>query len=398
MPLTRHLYELDEVVSALQTCLRNGWPRAPFWMWELLVSEEAELAHTTLRDAWFRYGGAFDPTVLATTDWLSLTLRIAQAIKSARSCDAAMLLARTTALPVRPDVTPLARTPAAARRRTERSAAFVAALDPDEDIPRTEAAEWWISFDSACRQGSRTNAVWLLQAAAQQISASGIWAALRIAARAGLGPAIEALRTAVQDTPHPQQQILAQTNATLLLCANAEERERMLCVPTDLPMRFWRDEWARWEANVGRRATRIYCIPVDALHRETTRGSMSRRFTNIGDVREPLLILLEGCTFWRNAAAAAGITEEEDTGAVLFPTDEELEAFYDKHFPDDIPDEWSGTDQAKSHGRGCAETAPPPPPPLSIREEPVSQRVWHMAIGVRSPKKLTAAAWRGRRC
>lgn len=397
MPLTRHLYELDEVVSAAQTCLRNGWPRTPFWIWELIVSEETELACATLRDAWLHHGGGYDPAALSVDDWLMRTLRVAQAIRSARGCDATTMLTRTTALPVRPDVTPLPRNPAAARRRAERAAAFVAALDPAEDLPRTGAADWWISLDAACRQGSRTNAVWLLQAAAPLLSASGIWTALKTAARGGTGSAIDAMRATVQDAPQPDKQLLAQTNAILLLCSRGvEEREAMMRVPTDLPIRFWQTERDRWNAEIGRRATRIYSIPQDALHRETTRGSMSRRFTNIGDVRDPVVILLEGCKFWRDAAAAAGITEDEETGAVLFPTDEELEAFYEEHFPDDIPDEWSDADQGKSHGRGCAETAPPPPAPLLIREEPVSQRVWHMAIGCR--KKLTGLTWRGSRC
>ena len=403
MPLTRHLYELDEVVSALQTCLRNGWPRAPFWVWELIVSEETTLAHKTLRDAWLFYGGGFDPTVLTTgpEDWLTTTLRITQAIRNAKTLNAATILTRSAALSVRPDVTPLPRTPAVAKRRAERAAAFVAALDPTEEIPRDEAAEWWISLDAACRQGSRTSATWLLQAALPLISSDGIWAALRIAARGGAGPAIQALEAGVVDELHPLQQILAQVNAVLLLCAHGqEERDAMLRTPTDLPIRFWQTEADRWAAATGRRTTRVYNIPTEALHTETTRGGMSRRFTNIGDVREPVASLLEGCAFWRRVAAAAGIHEDEETGAILFPSDEELEAFVDQHFPDDIPDEWSRADQEKSHGRGCAETAPPPPPFPIIREEPLSRRAWRIGISVRASgtKKLTAAAWQGRRC
>jgi hypothetical protein len=45
MPLTRHLYELDEVTSALQTCLRKGWPRAHYWLWELLQSDEHDVVY-----------------------------------------------------------------------------------------------------------------------------------------------------------------------------------------------------------------------------------------------------------------------------------------------------------------------------------------------------------------
>lgn len=402
MPLTRHLYELDEVVSALQTCLRNGWPRAPFWVWELVVSEETTLARKTLRDAWLFYGGGYDPTILTANDddWLSLTLRIAQAIRSAKSLNAATILTRSGELSVRPDMTPLPRSPAAAKRRTERAAAFLATLDETEEIPRDEAADWWISLDAACRQGSRTSATWLLQAALPLISTDGIWSALRIAARGGAAPAIQALESGVANELHPLQQILAQANAVLLLCAHGqEERDAMLRTPSDLPLRFWRTEWERWAAAVGRRATRVYSIPAEALHSETTRGGMSRRFTNIGDVREPSASLLEGCAFWRRVAAAAGIHEDEETGAILFPGDEELETFMDTHFPDDIPDEWSRADQEKSHGRGCAEVAPQPPAFPTIREELVSRRAWRIGISVRTgTKKLTAPAWRGGHC
>jgi hypothetical protein len=36
--------------------------------------------------------------------------------------------------------------------------------------------------------------------------------------------------------------------------------------------------------------------------------------------------------------------------------DDELEAFYQATFPDDIPDEWSLEDQKKSHGQGILRT------------------------------------------
>lgn len=406
MPLTRHLYELDEVVSALQTCLRNGWPRAPFWTWEIVVSGEAPLALKVLRTLWLEHGGGFDPTVLdivpggTSSSWVDLTMRIGAACRAAKGLTADTFIRRTAVLSTRPDVTPLPRSPLAARRRAERSAAFVASLDEDEVLDRAEAAEWWVSIDAACRQGSRTSAAWLLQAAAPLLSTSAIWSAIEIAARAGLRPVISKLRTSVADDLRPATQMLAQVNALLLLCAQgAEARESMLRIPHELPCAYWKAEWDRWNTMVGRRSARIYPIPAEALHAGTTRGSMSRRFTNIADVREPMASLLEGCAYWRAEAAAAGIVEDEETGAILFPSDEALERFCNQHFPDDIPDEWSRTDQEKSHGRGCAETAPPEADPLPIREEPVSQRAWRMAIGVRrAPKKLTHASWRGGRC
>ena len=389
MPLTRHLYELDEVVSALQICLRNRWPRGLFWLWELVVSKEETLARTTLREAWLYRGGGVDPTLLELEGrWVELYTRVSEAMGAAGNLTAERFLNMTTELAERPTMTPIA-SPRAEQRRRQRAAAFVAGLDPAETIDKEDAVNFWISFDSACRQGRRIDAVWLLQAA-QMLSADAIWSALTIAARGGAGPAIALMRKAAG--PHPLQ-ILFQTNAALHLCIPTASRvpPAWTCRSHDVAM------WASWDAMVGRRPARIYPIPVEALHAETTRGQIPSKYTNIEDVRAPVPLLSDGCRFWQEAVLAAGITVDEDSFA--FPTDTALEAFYDRHFPDDIPDEWSKQDQEKSHGRGCQEKAFPPPFAVKIREEAVSRRAWNCGIGVRAPrgrvstdKKLNSAA------
>jgi len=48
MTLTRHLYELDEVVASLQLCLGTDLRAAIFWTWELVISEEIEIAGSIL--------------------------------------------------------------------------------------------------------------------------------------------------------------------------------------------------------------------------------------------------------------------------------------------------------------------------------------------------------------
>jgi len=56
MPLTRHLYDEDEVVAALQFCvLRGRTVEAAFWCEELLYSEMIEPLLTGLRRIWL-YG------------------------------------------------------------------------------------------------------------------------------------------------------------------------------------------------------------------------------------------------------------------------------------------------------------------------------------------------------
>ena len=187
MTLTRNLYELDEVVSALQTCLRTNNPQALFWLWELVVSQEEALALCTLPDS------------QSEDDWVM------------RYCQV-----------------------------TDR-----------------------------CKQLNQ----------------------LRL-------------------------------------------------------------EWSSWTASVGRRHARLHAIPPEAIHKDTTRGRIAFKYTNIGDLRDPVPQLVDGCQFWQKAIREYGITIDAETEAVVFPDDDRMEHFYDRYFPDDIPDEWSKSDQEKSHGRG----------------------------------------------
>jgi hypothetical protein len=388
MPLTRHFYELDEVISAAESSLRNGWPRTLFWIWELLASDEHEVARTLLLTSWLNWGAPYDPSLAAILtnpipsddidQWISVTNRVGEACRKAKTLNVMRFINETTALICRPAVTPVARRPIVQRRRITRSMAFVSTLSESEDIDFKDAGNFWISLDSACRQGSRTNAIWIIQAAQHVLSADAIWSALRIASRGGAATAaaIEGFQRAA--SPHPVQQLQFQAATALLLCMGTAERTEMLAVPVGACNRR---SWDEWSALIGRRKARAYPIPAEALHKETVRGSMPSKYTNIGDVREPVTLLVEGCKWWRNRTQSYGIVEDEETGAVVFPDDDVLERFYDDSFPDDIPDEWSKVDQEKSHGRGCLETAPVPLT-LQIREEPVSRRRWFAAIHV----------------
>ena len=379
MPLTRHFYELDEVVSALQTCLRKGWSRAHFWLWELLQSEEQDLANNTMRSLWLHVGGGYDPTLLLETDSLTLMGRVAAAVSTARSMTTERFLRLTATLEKRPHMTLSAKTPEIVKRRAAGAAAFAAKTE-EEGVE--EAGNFWISLDSACRQGCHRDAFWLLQAAQHQFSADAIWTALRLTGRCVA--TIELLRA--QASPHPFQQLLHQSTAILILCTHPNERDAMLA-PQKPAMRYEIRTWDSWTPLIGRRNARQNAIPVEALHAGTTRGSMETKYTNIADVRDPMLLLTEGCAFWRAATAAVGIVEDAETGAIEFPDDDVMEDFYQKYFPDDIPDEWPYADTIKSHGRGLGLCLTPVDPPL-MREMPVSRREWH--IGTHVPaKKLT---------
>uniref|UniRef100_A0A6C0E6K6 Uncharacterized protein n=1 Tax=viral metagenome TaxID=1070528 RepID=A0A6C0E6K6_9ZZZZ len=306
MTLTRNLYEMDEVVAALQQGLREGSPDAHFWLWELLVSKEEAVANKALDDVWL-WSGRGSP----------LTLPLGPQ---------KFAIVRAACYPV----TTVADTPT--KRREQRIAQFTQMLPAQL---YTEAAEFWVSLDSACRRYAKAEAVGILRACRLQPAA--IWMALRIATRGPAAPYVRDMCDRLEQAGADPISIV------LILCEPASSQFALL--ENDICSHIARD-WAAWDALCGRRKVRRP-IPAAALHKGTTRGSMSSKYTNIVDVREPLWLLPNACRWWREIYVTY--------------TPETHDDFHDKYFPDDIPDEWSETDQQMSHGQGCAETALPAP-------------------------------------
>ena len=382
--LTRNLYEIDEVVAALQLCLWKRWPQAMFWAWELFVSEELFTLKKILKDSWLSYGAPHDLRIFydvadlkESAQVVGLVGRIMEAIKKTGSLSTMSLLETEEK---RPNITKSTRDRKALKRRAERSAAFVATLSASETIGRADAAKFWISLDSACRSYWFRDAFWLLQAVQPVLSADAIWSAIQIAGRGQVRPFLRDLQASA--SANPVDQILHQAAAISTLCRPSKAYVELLETPTIQALPHWIRDWASWDAIVGRRSARIHAIPTEALHRETTRGALSSTYTNIIDVREPVLLVSGGCTWWRRITTEAGFIQDNDTNVVI-PDDEAYEAFYDTNFPDDIPDEWSAADQQKSHGRGLAETAAAPCSP-HIREEAAPS--WSRAIHVPARK------------
>lgn len=392
--LTRNLYELDEVVAALQLCLCNRWPRALFWAWELFVSEEIDLLQKTLTDSWLSYGAPYDLTVFQDIakirldseggSVVSIVCRIMDANKRAGSLGPQGMLNTASK---KPRVTKAVRDPKTLKRRAERSAAFVASLSDSESLDRVAAAQFWISLDSACRSYWYSDAFWLLQAAQPILSADAIWSAIQIAGR-GSNKIKDFLKDlATNASPNPVDQIRYQAAAIATLCRPTKSHPGLLETLPNPGLPLYMRDWISWTDMVGRRRARIHAIPVEALHKETTRGSISSSYTNIVDIREPVLLVTGGCAWWRRTTKEAGfVVVDEDT--IEVPDDEDYEQFYATNFPDDIPDEWSAADQQKSHGRGLAESAPAPPEQPTIREDALDQREWLRGIHVPARKNL----------
>ena len=377
--LSRNLYEIDEVKSALQVCLRQQSWRALFWLWELIVSEEEKEATDTLLTTWLLWGAPYDIALILdipaakfadaeSQQCISILRRIMEACGKAGSLSSFRYLHAQE--PFRKGWTTHV-SPAAAKRRTIRSNKFLAQLD-SEDIAPDEARLFWIGLDSALRRGMRADAFWFLQAAQPILSADSIWNALLIASR---GPGAATTLQSLKDTAtmDPIGQILHQAAAIQFLCIRVRDRH-LLETPTFPRNAVLQRDWNAWSALKNRRAARIHAIPHEALHKGTTRGQISAKYTNIADIREPVPLLLEGCAWWRRTTTEFGITEEKD-GNISFPSDDVMEQLTDTYFPDDIPDEWSAADQQKSHGRGVAETAVLEPA-VWIRTERLDDRPW----------------------
>lgn len=384
MPLTRHLYEMDEVTAALQLCLRRGGVRALFWTWELVVSDEAPVAFNTIRHAWLLWGGGHDPTVMdlpipATSDpapWIQLLDRVAAAITAAGTLTAEKLLIRTQTHALTPPTCTLQRLVAAAFAKTVK-----------EEIPdASEAVAFWNALTVACHSQQRVHALWLLQAAitTDRLCADSLWTALQMIA-ASTVPANPPLRATVASlrraaTPHPESQLLHQVAAILAI---VNSRLAATPPPPSAPSAAQLRDWAAWFAVVNSvHAARVHAIPTDALHTGTTRGSLSAKYTNDADIHDPVALLPTACRWWRLQTAKAGLHVDSLTETVSWTDDDAIETFYARYFPPqiDIPDEWSLADRAMSHGRGVQETAPPAPTVALLTE--ITDAAWTAAIQI----------------
>jgi len=92
------------------------------------------------------------------------------------------------------------------------------------------------------------------------------------------------------------------------------------------------------------RQRRIYAVPPECLYSYTVRGSLRRDQSTHLDLTKNLQKFLCASPFWEQHEDAM-----KDNG-------EQRETFYETYFPNDIPDEWSVADRAKSHGPGVIPT------------------------------------------
>lgn len=138
MPLTRHLYEIDEVVYALQLHDES----ALFWLWELIVSQEEDRAKSTL--------GIYISDIVC---WITL-FEYAKIVRS--------LLEKAQEPTMR------------FYNRPDRLALFILSLPSTTDVE--EAREFWLGLDDACARKNLIAAAWFLKTTT--LPSHAVWAAL----------------------------------------------------------------------------------------------------------------------------------------------------------------------------------------------------------------------------
>lgn len=384
MPLTRHLYREDEVEAALQfTILRGRNREAAFWCLEMLDSGLADQLLRALKTIWVlgfgakslgwwrEYCSAAAAEALDPDRFVELAVGLSLlGHRGGRDATAVALLCRAAEKEGRAPERPGLGVACAGEGELER--AFVLCLAQGR-----AAAAWWMG-----RALSAERRAVLLEAVAKQ--------------RHGTAEGVQCVSAEGGD--------LAAWETFAIQCAT-------VCLPRDvfaaslaqklppIPAEI-QEELEDWKGVVGRRQRRALVIPIDCLYWVTARG----REGSVYDSNEKELLrwrfarpqALWGSGYWDTVAEEFGGWEAIAEGA------EAQEAFYDREFPDDIPDEWSKAERAKSHGGGVLQRGCSASPMEWLRRwfGPVSSAVvWDgVGLGIRAlrergvPEELSPAA------
>jgi hypothetical protein len=288
MPFTRHFYESEEVCAALQSAILNRRIKeSAFWLQELIDSGDSALAFHTLIETWLFY--------IQVPGWLEIA-------KSSSMHEAAMNLA----LYERRDTT-----------------VFSTLALQGESVDRITVECGTIANYLLCsiRQGRPRSAWW----AAQQIGIKETWALLP--------------NNLIKDECKDSMWLCA---TLVLLCNHSIKSEPWKPLSVDLCACI-----TKWASLIGRRARRVYAIPITDCVSIGRRWTLAKGSTNLGrlyDIEKSICI--DGSGFWYRTILEHGFTLEDG-----WRDDNDLEKFYTL-FPDDQPDEWSLSDQTKSHGSG----------------------------------------------
>ena len=364
--LTRHFYESDEVVEALRwSVVRGRVIEAAFWCEELVCSGEEAMAWGSLFSVWM------EQALIVAPDWADRWFGVGGDIHEACadlchtgrmrrdiSLPLVLLVGATQVQGPPPEKLPLLEKPASVAPkstplRTKKgskahgSGLAITATASTATAITSPIVAIYDYFERACAAGKGQAAWW----AAQQLGHS-----LRDRPLPSAGPRLfDYLERLILPGNLDGWRAAFMCAAVLLEC------EGHLKPFKSLPSRSGGSskpvkELERWEGLEGRRARREFSVPREALLCVTERGRMKSNITPLYRVytAHERIEAGEGCSFWTDIIAHY---RTEDGNWI---TAEAQDAFYELAFPDDIPDEWSKSDQLQSHGPGCLSSSEAP--------------------------------------
>jgi hypothetical protein len=345
MPLSRHFYSLDEVQAALlYTTSRNNPTEALFWCQEMLLSGCVGEAISTLFQSWLWNTGpmrlkwlidaykTLASDELSEDDVLLATYRLASTHHTNRDNSLWNILVLNLQNPNEMPDSVTRKTPYVIPSEDEKELYFIRAMYQGK-----AHSAWWIS------RYIDDERIWILLD----------WFAENIHTKfkEDYKKCLEALRDyeSLLGYKSYEYDIIIRCAAIIVICIQPEKQEesfRPLLTEIDKNNAQTLNELA---ASVGRRERRVHQIPSACLYGTTMRGISKwaqSNYTQLYNVEKYLV----GCPFWDEVLEE--YADVDDEGIIKWKTDDKMEEFYEKYFPDDIPDEWSKKDQQKSHGDG----------------------------------------------
>lgn len=325
---TRHFYEAEEVVLALRWCVKRGrLKESLFWCLELLDSEMNLELQKELSLLWLWYFGVgrlsanpFLQSLETREDYLNYVSSLTRLPKECRNRSVLTLLVLGSIDEKQPD----------------RPSEFPCLNPLFKEMNCSDVEK---GFLRSVYQGKSRLAFDLSRPLWQSNPSRTYELIQKIQEVKHKNESLSEILTLLQlnedEDPWPMRCL-----TVAAVCLNAKQlRSSLLDFQPSLTPDM-KECIGEWDSMLGRRKRREFAIPTECLYGLCDRGKISNKESNIDMIRSLSYKTLEGCPFWNRVL-------EENAPWV---DDDLLEAFYDLYFPDDIPDEWSKEDQAKSHG------------------------------------------------
>jgi hypothetical protein len=328
--LTKHLYRKDEVLSSLRwSIITHNLTETAFWTTELFVSGLVQECTELLETIWLYHIGF--------GSWFAL--RLVLSIYEAGNISQEDLVAITCAF---------------AKRRLCDSTIFHLLLrgaiaTANTSKPWTPAFPHATEYETVeqavldCLNRGKLQEAWLLGRA---LTEDEHWLLLEaVASKLERGEELQILkelRECRQESLAAAYVLVSLDHITWMQSQQALDNT----VPKEVAMAI--DDWAALDMSKSMRKRRVMKPRPEALLL-TARCQQTPYESSEPQIQGGLLQALLASEYW------SAVLEPYMVGG-KWKTPRHKELFYDTHFPQDIPDEWSLADREKSHGRGLGKT------------------------------------------